>query len=402
MRTLVFLHSHPIQYFAPLYRELEACKLFHLQVWYGSRHGLSGELDRQFGTSVKWDIPVLEGYRHIFLKNFSPRPSIYGFTGLFHPGIVLRLWRLPRRSIVVIHGWGYLTNWVAIFFARLFGHTVCLRGESPLSHEQRPKGWRKSLRGWLLRSVLFPRIDRFLYIGRQNRLFYQHFGVPERKLLFAPYGVDNRRFREQAGALLPAKKEIRAGLGWRDDAFVVLYSGKFIAKKRPLDLLKAIAGIEDPRICAIFMGEGALRGDMEDFIRANGLQDRVLLTGFVNQSDIGRHYAAADLFVMCSDRGETWGLAANEAMNFGLPIVISDLTGCGDDLVVPGQNGFVFPTGDVDQLREHILFAHRNPAWLGQAGGISKSVVEVYGYGTIVENMAVFSENRQKQESCAC
>lgn len=400
MRTLVFLHSHPIQYFAPLYRELEAGGFFHLEVWYGSQHGLSGELDRQFGTSVQWDIPVLAGYRHIFLKNYSPRPSIYGFTGLFHPGIVAKLWRLPRRSIVVVHGWAYLSNWMAIFFARLFGHTVCLRGESPLSHEQTQVGFRKSLRNWLLRRLLFPGVDRFLYIGQQNRLFYRHFGVPESKFLFAPYSVDNRRFQEQANALMPAQKSVRESLGLPTSAFIVLFAGKFIPKKRPLDLLKALAGINDDRVFALFVGEGALRHEMETFIHDYKLGERARLTGFINQSDIGRYYASADLFVMCSDAGETWGLATNEAMNFGLPVVVSDLTGCGDDLVITGQNGFVFPTGDVERLKEHILFVCRNPQWREKATELSKTRIAMYSYGTVVENMAALSEAPQKEESC--
>lgn len=114
-RRLVFLNSHPIQYFAPLYREIEKSGLFDLEVWYCSKHGLGGEIDRQFGTSVKWDIPLLEGYHYHFLHNFSLKPSIYGFWGLANWGIIGRLWRLPRRSIVVVHGWASFTYWLAFF-----------------------------------------------------------------------------------------------------------------------------------------------------------------------------------------------------------------------------------------------------------------------------------------------
>jgi glycosyltransferase involved in cell wall biosynthesis len=67
------------------------------------------------------------------------------------------------------------------------------------------------------------------------------------------------------------------------------------------------------------------------------------------------YYAAADAFVMPSDYGETWGLAVNEAMNFGLPIIASDRTGCHADLVKPGVNGYVFETGDVAALRGFML-----------------------------------------------
>jgi hypothetical protein len=136
-RKLVFLNSHPIQYFAPLYWEIEKSGLFDLEVWYCSKHGLSGEIDRQFGTSVKWDIPVLEGYRHCFLRNFSPKPSIYGFFGLVNFGIIRRMWRLQRKSIIVVHGWAFFTYWLA-FFLPLFSATRFACEPNHRYHKSRP------------------------------------------------------------------------------------------------------------------------------------------------------------------------------------------------------------------------------------------------------------------------
>ncbi|MEL7122806.1 MAG: glycosyltransferase family 1 protein, partial [Bacteroidota bacterium] len=78
---IVFLNSHPIQYFAPLYQNLTQNGL-DVEIWYASKHGIAGEKDREFGTKVKWDIPILEGYQYRFLSNQSFRPSIYRFWGL--------------------------------------------------------------------------------------------------------------------------------------------------------------------------------------------------------------------------------------------------------------------------------------------------------------------------------
>jgi glycosyltransferase involved in cell wall biosynthesis len=70
----------------------------------------------------------------------------------------------------------------------------------------------------------------------------------------------------------------------------------------------------------------------------------------VNQSQLGRAYAAADCLVLPSDWGETWGLVVNEAMATGLPCVVSDRVGCAPDLIIPGQTGDVFAFGDADAL----------------------------------------------------
>jgi glycosyltransferase involved in cell wall biosynthesis len=92
---------------------------------------------------------------------------------------------------------------------------------------------------------------------------------------------------------------------------------------------------------------------MEEFVRSNNLSN-IIFTGFINQSKISEYYIISDLFVMCSQEGETWGLSTNEAMNFRLPIVVSDLVGCSDDLVLEGKTGYSFKVGDIESLANCI------------------------------------------------
>lgn len=381
--NVLVLNSHPIQYFAPLYQAMSRSGLA-LTVLYCSNHGLSGELDREFGVGVKWDIPVLEGYRSVFLKNHAPKPGIYGFAGLVNLGIIGYLAKAPKSTLIV-HGWGYLTHLLAIVFGKLSGHTVCIRGESPASHEHGRSARSLRLRQLLYGKILFRFADYFLYIGQENKQFYQLYGVPDGKLRFAPYSVDNERFTTQAKRLLPEKNALRRKLGLPEDKTVVLFSGKYIDKKRPLDLLQAFERSQY-RYSAylVFMGEGELRGEMERFVKDHNLGN-VLLTGFVNQSAVPEYYATADVFVMCSQAGETWGLSTNEAMNFQLPVLLSDLTGSSADLVQPGCNGFVFKTGDITDFSEKLdrLLAI-SPAERSAMGAVSGEIVQGYGYQQII------------------
>jgi len=82
---------------------------------------------------------------------------------------------------------------------------------------------------------------------------------------------------------------------------------------------------------------------------ASARHARVAWAGFLNQSELGRAYAAADCLVLPSLR-ESWGLVVNEAMATGLPAVVSDTVGCAPDLIEPGETGEVFRCGDVDDL----------------------------------------------------
>jgi glycosyltransferase involved in cell wall biosynthesis len=396
LQSVVFINSHPIQYFAPLYRELAAEPDMDLTVLYCSRHGLEGETDREFGVKVKWDIPVLEGYRSVFLKNHAfGKAGIYHFSGLLNLGVIAYLKNAPK-GVVVVHGWGYLTNLLALVAGRLFGHTVCLRGESPVSHERS-----RSARSLLLRKIVFGKLlfrlpHHFFYIGEQNKAFYKMYGVEDSKLSFAPYAVDNSRFSDQYNQLLPHRNQIREALGVPTGKRVVLFSGKYIDKKRPLDLLRAFLRFRNrDEAFLIMMGEGELRGEMENIIRQHSLQN-VLLTGFVNQSKVAEYYTAADLFAMCSGEGETWGLSANEAMNFHLPVLLSDLTGSSSDLVRAGANGLVFSTGDIGALAsglDHLLSLPEEK--LREMGAASARIVQGYSYREISQAIRQLFRSRQ-------
>jgi glycosyltransferase involved in cell wall biosynthesis len=323
------------------------------QCWYCSDETIKGHLDAEFDSVVAWDIPMLEGYQYRFFRNFSWKASIYnGFFGLINPGMALALFREPR-SVVVVHGWAYLTNILVLLAAWLAGHRVCMRGESPLNQELLKSKLNFRVKKVVLQGFLFRFIHLFLYIGTQNKLFYQHFGVRDERLVFVPYAVDNARFQHSAALLLSDKPTLRKELNLPSDARIVLFTAKYIEKKRPLDLLSAYGKLPTANTCLVMVGEGKVRPQMEEFIKAHQIQSAIL-KGFVNQTDIVKYYATADVFVMCSGQGETWGLSVNEAMNFGLPVVVSDLIGCAFDLVEQGENGFVIRVGDVDGLSDAI------------------------------------------------
>ncbi|MEY3051121.1 MAG: hypothetical protein RLY31_906 [Bacteroidota bacterium] len=386
MTNIIYLNSHPIQYFAPLYREMAAHPSIALTVLYCSRHGLDGEKDREFGVDVKWDLPVLEGYRAVFLQNKAiSRAGIYSFWGLFNPAVVGFLRRAPK-SVVIVHGWGYLTHLLTLVAARLTGHTVCLRGESPDIHERCRSGRSLFLRRWVFGRILFRLPHRFLYIGNQNRLFYKRYGVPDDRLAFAPYAVDNGRFAADHSRLAVRREACRAALGIPIRKKVLLFSGKYIGKKRPMDLLAAFDRCRlRSQAFLVMVGDGALRPEMEAYIEGAGLSSSVLLTGFVNQGVIAEYYACADVFVMCSGEGETWGLSTNEAMNFHLPLILSDMTGSAADLVEEGVNGYTFPTGDVAALSDRLdTLLGLSSAERSVMGLASARRVATYSYQSII------------------
>jgi glycosyltransferase involved in cell wall biosynthesis len=382
---IIFINSHPIQYFAPLYAYCNKEGL-KVEAWYCSDESIRGNTDVQFGKSVKWDIPLLEGYPYRFFKNFSWKPSIHnGFFGLINTGIIKALFKEPK-SIVVVTGWGYLSYILVILFTKLAGHTLCLRSETPLKQEKLHSSLKLFLRKLLLRDLMFPLINKFLFVGKQNAAFCKHYGVKEENLVFTPYAVDNFRFNKSYEQLGPQKEVLKESFGIPADHLVILFSGKYIAKKRPLDLLKAFHLLGNNKVSLVMIGEGELRKEMESFIAQKNLRN-IYLTSFINQSLISNYYAVGDVFVMCSQEGETWGLSVNEAMNFALPVIVSDLVGCSDDLVSEGENGFTFPCRDIHRLHDLLQKLCVDQLLSKRLGEKSKNRIEGYSYEVIKNNL---------------
>lgn len=383
VRKIIFINSHPIQYFAPLYRYMNK-QGAQVAAWYASGREDQG-LDKEFGLAIKWDIPLLEDYEYRFFGNNSWKPShANGFWGLINLSMIVALFRIPK-SVLIVHGWHYFTHLAIIMLGRLNGHTVCVRNETPLCHEKLKSGWKQTLKRFGLKYMLFPRIDYFLYIGNQNRLFYQSYHIDDKRLVRCPYAVDNERFSDTCYDTAA----IKAKLGIPATDRIILYSGKYIPKKRPLDLLRAFEALNAANCWLVMVGEGELREQMEQYTVEHQLK-QVILTGFVNQSVIAEYYAVCDVFVMCSTLGETWGLSVNEAMNFDAPVIVSDLTGCSDDLVVEGSNGYVFKTGDVTELATKLrqVLVNGSLSWRKS----SKEVVADYSYSTILSNVLSIPE----------
>lgn len=375
---VIFINSHPIQYFVPLYQYLNRTGI-PTECWYCSDENVKGHFDKQFGTQVTWDIPLLDGYPHRFFPNRSWKPSLYnGFFGLINPGL-WRALRSEQKAVVVVHGWNYLTHIMCVLVARAAGHVICLRGESPLNQEVMKSPLNRFLKKIFLQGFLFRWVTFFLFIGKQNREFYNYYRVPAKRLIHVPYAVDNERFQKAANSL--DKKNVREKLGIPGNSYVIMSSAKYIAKKRPLDILRAFDQVNHPDKFLMMVGEGELRSEMQAYIDGRGMKN-VLLTGFVNQSEIVEYYSAADAFVLASGEGETWGLSVNEAMNFNLPVIVSDTAGCADDLVVSGKSGFKFQSGSIEALTKAI-----NECVIRKDPFESSKVIDDYSYERIRKSL---------------
>jgi len=186
-----------------------------------------------------------------------------------------------------------------------------------------------------------------LTIGQLNADFYARYGRIPR--FWAPYSIDNDRFRAAADVARCDRSQRLASLGLDPQRPVVIFSGKLIPIKRPLDAVQAIEKCKG-ELSLLVIGDGPLRSEIRKFEAR--LPVRCL--GFVNQTELPRWYACGDVLVLPSIR-DKWGLVVNEGMACGLVPVVSDAVGSAPDLVE--GVGKVVPVGDIHELARALLWA---------------------------------------------
>lgn len=320
-------------------------------VHYFSDHSIRGGMDPGFGVNVSWDIPLLEGYERTFLSRDADllRPSS---VSICDPERVLRS---GGYDSVMVHGYMHRFERQVVVAAKKLGFRTLARGEftdRPNMTDGGTGGKRNYLKTLVREAYLkwfYRKLDAFLLVGTEARLHLTRMGIDNERMFWSPYSVDTDLIERQQEAYNRA--ESRRTLQIASGQVAVLFSGKLVPRKDPFTLIEAIEKLPGRQnVVLIVIGDGVLRHQVEAAGR-KVLGSRLIMPGFVNQSSLGRYYMAADLFVLPSVF-ETWGLVVNEAMQYGLPAIVSCNVGCAADLVIEGRTGFIFDAGNSSTLAE--------------------------------------------------
>jgi glycosyltransferase involved in cell wall biosynthesis len=349
--------SHPVQYMSPIFRRLAVRPEIDLQVAYCSLRGAEPALDREFGVTVGWDVPLLDGYSWIHVPNQGSGAE--NFFGLRNPG----LWKLIRRghfdAVFCYVSYTRATFWIA-YFASQFSGAAFLFGTdavtlSPLDRRM----WKRPVKrvAW---PLLFRLADQVIVPSSGSQELMRSLGLPEDRVTLTPYVVDNDWWLAQSARVDCAA--VRASWGATADDAIILFCAKLQPWKRPMDLLQAFARANPAQALLVFAGEGPLRSTLEAEAAALGIAGRVRFLGFVNQTQLPAIYTSADLMVLPSEY-DAFGVVVNEAMLCSCPVAASDHVGAARDLIAPVCAEFVYPCGNIDALTSILRGA--SPARLG-------------------------------------
>lgn len=287
----------------------------------------------------------MDGYENIFLDD----TSLYS--------------EIKNSDVLWLHGWNSPIMWQALILAKYLRKPVLMRGENCDLAMPDGSGFRRWLKRYYV-AWIFRRCTAFLAIGTENKNYYMDRGIEESQIFFTPYAVDNERFKIKAEADTSACDKLRSEFGLELKQKVVLFSGKFIPRKCPDIIIKALNIIDwqnQKMPALIFVGEG----EMEQKLRT--LAPDAIFLGFKNQSELPPIYNLADVIVLPSEF-EPWGLVINEAMASGTAVIVSDQVGCAKDLL-NDKCGRVFPHGNVEALADALVQCLEDADKMGAAAG---------------------------------
>src|SRR5258708_7201810 len=136
---LAIITTHPIQYYAPVFKLLQERQQLTIMVFYTWGEGAEVKYDPGFGATIAWDIPLLDGYPFTWVYNTACDPGSHHYKGIINPGLIQQVQQWEADAILVF-GWAYQSHLKCLryFKGRI---PTYFRGDSTLLDE--PKGLKK-------------------------------------------------------------------------------------------------------------------------------------------------------------------------------------------------------------------------------------------------------------------
>jgi len=371
---LLIVSTHPVQYSAPIFRLMAEHPQLDILVAYCNMQGAELGLDRGFGLEIVWDIPLLDGYPWIQIKNLSPKPNLGHFWGLVNWDLIKLIQEKKFNAIVSLTGYNYGTFWMVAIIAKLKKIPLLFGTDA---HELRPRSgesWKTKLKAIIL-PLIFSLADTVIVPSSGGIKLMQSLGITDDKIQLTPYVVNNDWWLEQSAKV--NRSQVREQWNIPETSPVVLFCAKLQPWKSPQHLLHAFAQANVQDTYLVFVGSGPLQQELETTAQVLGISEQIRFLGFVNQSQLPSVYTSADLFVFPSEY-EPFGVVVNEAMLCGCPVIASNRIGAKYDLIREGETGFIYPWGEIDTLTKILQEVLPNREGLKQMGETARNRMETW------------------------
>lgn len=279
---------------------------------------------------------------------------------------IARLRRLSPDVVVFVRSWVWCFPWYTCFVAWLVGIprrlAIVHLPPSPLTHSDggsisRIMSWFHHLRKMVGTKRLAVGCNSTICVSNAIRdRFVKEYGFPSNKIVTIHNGVSLPDYDRSSFT----RETVRTNLNIEPQDFLLVCVAKLTPQKRVDVLLRAIETLATAsvRCKCVIVGDGPLKAQLDEQVRASQILDRVIFAGF--QSDVDPFLRAADAFVLTSDF-EGFPLSILEAMACGLPCIVTDVGG-NAEAITNAVHGFVVAPNSSNAVAEAIksLIEDRN------------------------------------------
>ena len=379
---------------APLLRRMAQHPQLDLQVAYCTLRGVHAAHDPDFDTTVKWDIPRLDGYSWQEVPNRGSGTE--SFWGLRNPGLSTLIQTGKFDAVLCYLGYRCASFWISYFASRRSGAAFIFGTDASSLIPRSGGGWKV-----LLKRAYWPKLfslaDQVIVPSTATRDLMLSLRIPPERITLTPYSVDNDWWMAQSEKV--DRSAVRAGWGASPQTSVILFCAKLQPWKRPLDLLRAFAKANLSDALLVYAGEGAQRQELEREAKTLGVGEHVRFLGFKNQSELPAVYTASDLMVLPSEY-EPFAVVVNEAFCCGCPVVASDRVGSARDLIAPVDPGLIYPCGDIAALSILLVTLCRDGGRLRDLGRAARNRMASWSFeenvtGTVAAVGAALQRRRR-------
>jgi len=352
---LLIIACHPVSYQLPLFCSIQS-KLRTLNINTSVAFLDNFSLNKTYFSDIDGNLDIepheyLSNLTHTFSRNLSN-----GKQGGYFSRVNLDILpSLLTADFILLHGYEYFAYFFILVFSIIFRKKIIFRGEATVRVECADEhvSMQPSPIAAYFKSIyvsLFLRYSHIvLYSCSRNKTFFEKYiGNHSGKLRAFPCCVDNNLCKTLISR--SKRQSLRSYYKVRDNDLVIGYTGRLTSRKNLGLLLDAISLMSDELrslVLLVFVGGGPEAAALA--AKAQSLNIRLVITSFLSHKRSLSYLNMFDVFCIPSLYDPS-PKSLNEAMNFALPVLVSDRCGTAPDLVYDNINGFTFSPCDASDL----------------------------------------------------
>lgn len=300
---MLFITNRPAFYKIKLYNEIAR----HKDIFVLFTNNKAGVRNKDFYDSESF-------FNYSFWQQFTFVEKIKFFAKL-----------LFDKSDVAIGGWDCWLNWVAVFLSPRQKNAVVIESSYL---ESTCRGWKA-----ILKRIFLARISRAYCSGKSNARLMECLNFKGEIIITKGVGL----YRRQPQPIFAEKK---------DAVKKFLYVGRLSEEKNLKFLISVFNDL--PEYTLSIAGFGPQEEELKKIAKSN-----IEFLGTILNKDLPQIYKAHDVFILFST-SEPWGLVVEEAMNNGLPVIVSEHVGCAEEIISDHINGLVVPLDNPAALQKAL------------------------------------------------